>query len=489
MENSVIIVGAGPTGLMLAGELRLSGVAVTVLERLREPTGQSRGLGFTARAMEVLDQRGLLSRFDSVTTSTSGHFGGIELDYGVLEDGHFGVRGIPQARTEAVLEGWATELGAEVRRGCELVDLTDDGSGVDVDFEGPQGVERLRASYLVGCDGGRSTTRKKAGIDFPGSEPTLEMFLGDVRGMGLRSRFLGEKVTGGMVMAAPLEDDVDRIIVCERGVPPKQRTEPPDFSEVAAAWERLTGEDIHDATPLWVSAFSDAARQAAEYRKGRVLLAGDAAHVHLPAGGQGLSVGVQDAVNLGWKLAAVLNGWAPDGLLDTYHEERHAVGVRLLRNTRAQGLLYLSGEHMRPLRELFAELLEHGEVARYLAGMVSGLDITYEVGPGDHPLLGRRLPPRKLLTGSGVTSTAELLRSGKGLLLYGGGDAGIRESVSGWADRVDVVAAESAEDADRDFFTKDTDAVLVRPDGHVVWATPGEGELDAALRRWFGSPA
>ena len=220
MEAPVIVVGAGPTGLMLAGELRLAGIEVIVIERLPEPTGESRGLGFTARAMEVFDQRGLLPRFGAIETSVAGHFGGLPVDFSSFDGAHFGVRGVPQARTEEILAQWATELGANIRRGWELVGLVADEYGVAAEVQGPDGPARLRGSYMVGCDGGRSTVRRVAGFDFPGTAAAREMFLADVAGCNLRTRFIGEKVPGGMVMAAPLGDGVDRIIVCERGIRP-----------------------------------------------------------------------------------------------------------------------------------------------------------------------------------------------------------------------------------------------------------------------------
>jgi bifunctional hydroxylase/dehydrase len=406
------------------------------------------------------------------------------MDFGVLDGAHFGGKGVAQARTEAMLAAWATELGADIRRGHELVGLTDDGDGVDVDVLGPDGPERLRAGYLVGCDGGRSTVRKLAGFDFPGTPATLEMFIADVRDCDIRPRWAGETKPNGMVMAGPLGDGVTRIVVCERDRPPQRRTEPPSFAEVAAGWQRLTGEDISAGTALWASAFGDACRQVTEYRRGRVLMAGDAAHIHLPAGGQGMNTSIQDAVNLGWKLAAVVRGSAPQSLLDTYHGERHPVGVRLLMNTQAQGLLFLSGDDVQPLRDVLTELLAYDEVSRHLVGMVSGLEIQYDVGTGDHPLLGRRMPRLDLVSETGSTSTTELLHPARGLLLDRTDDAERRRIAAGWADRVDVVTASHAVDGT---FTT-TEAVLVRPDGHVAWVAPGDTGLSSALHRWFGPP-
>lgn len=487
MDASAIIVGAGPAGLMLAGELRLAGVEVIVLERLPEPTGESRGLGFTARTMEVFDQRGLLPRLGEVEISNEGHFGGVPVDFSVLEGAHFGGKGVPQARTEVMLGEWAAELGADIRRGHELVQLTGNGDGVDIEVRTPHGPHRLRASYLVGCDGGRSTVRKAAGFDFPGTAATLEMFIADVKGPDIRPRMTGETRPGGMVMAGPLGDGVTRIVVCENDRRPQRRAEPPRFTEVAEGWRRLTGQDISDGTPIWVTSFGNATRQVTEYRRGRVLLAGDAAHIHLPAGGQGMNTSIQDSVNLGWKLAAVIRGRAPEGLLDTYHGERHPVGERLLLNTQAQGLLFLTGDSVQPLRDVITELIRYEDVSRHLAGMVSGLEIRYDVGEGDHPLLGRRMPRQQLDCPAGRTSTTELLHPARGVLLDLTDSADLRDAAAGWADRVDVVTAAPLGDVAASPLAK-TDGVLLRPDGHVAWAAPGGDELAQVLRRWFGAP-
>lgn len=485
MDTSVIIVGAGPTGLMLASELRLAGADVTVLERLNEPSGESRGLGFTARTLEVFRQRGLMERFGEVATSSAGHFGGVPLDFAVLDGIHFSANGIPQWTTERVLTEWAVELGADIHRGTELVKVADLGDTVEAVVRTEDGDRTLRASYLVGCDGGRSTVRRIMGFDFPGSEPTMEMFLADIVGADLPPRPIGVRTPGGMVMNAPIGSGVDRIIVCERAQVPRPREAPPAFTEVSASWFRLTGEDISAARPLWTSSFTDSARQATEYRRGRVFLAGDAAHVHLPAGGQGLNVGVQDAVNLGWKLGAAVAGTAPDALLDTYHAERHPVGARVLMNTQAQGLLYLRGTEVEPLRELFAELMSYEKVNRHLAAMVSGLEIRYEGGADDHPLLGRRLPPRDLLVDGEPTDTQRLLRSARGVLIDLVGDPALRRKAEPWRERVDLVTASTRPDGEG---LPGTRALLVRPDGYVAWTDPGREEPTEALRRWFGAP-
>lgn len=486
MDASVVIVGAGPAGLMLAGELRLAGIDVIVLERFSRRTGESRGIGFTTRTMEVFDQRGLLRRLGEYETGNMGHFGGLPLDIGVLGAAHEAARTVPQSVTEEALEAWATELGARIRRGYEFLSLDDTGDRVTVTARGANGEEKIRTRYLVGCDGGRSGVRKAAGFDFPGTEATTEMLLADLRGVDLKPRMTGQQVGGGFVMVAKLAGGIHRIIVGERGIPPRRRTEPPAFAEVADLWKRLTDIDISHAEPVWVSAFGDATRQVTEYRRGRVLLAGDSAHVHLPAGGQGMNTSVQDSYNLGWKLALVLHGHAPEALLDTYHTERHEVGRRMLANTRAQSLLVLGGAEVQPLRDILSELIEYPDVARHLAAKVSGLDIHCDVGGGTNPVLGSRMPHLPLTVGSRTTSSTELLRPGRGVLLDLADNAVLRRRAQGWRDRVDIVTA-TADALPGHSPLAGTTAVLWRPDGYVVWAAPGtHHDLNSSLTRWFG---
>lgn len=480
-DADVIIVGAGPTGLMLAGELGLHGISVVVLDRLAEPMRQSRALGFSARTVEEFGQRGLLARLGEVDVIPVGHFGGVPLDYRVLSGGSYGARGIPQSRTEGMLAGWAAEQGARTLRSVEVTGVVQDGGGVTVSASGVDGGP-LRARYVVGCDGARSVVREAAGIDFPGTEPTVELRFADVSGVRLRPRFSGERVPGGMVMVLPLGPDRCRIVYYDRDEPLRRGPGPITFDEVADAFLKLSGEDVHAATALWVSSTTDVSRQAARYRSGRVFVAGDAAHVHLPIGAQGMSAGVQDAVNLGWKLALVLRGQAPEELLDTYHTERHPVGARILTNTLAQRTLYLGGDEITPLTEVFAELTRHDSVRRHLVGMVTGLDIRHDVGPGGHPLLGRRLEDAELTADGRRTSVHELLHGGRGVLLDLGGDGAPPDTAKPWADRVDTVRVE------RGGKLPAADAILLRPDGYVAWIAPDQGAstLSEALERWFG---
>ncbi|MGW3667864.1 FAD-dependent monooxygenase [Streptomyces sp. NPDC005141] len=487
-DTDVIIVGAGPTGLMLAGELRLAGVEAVVLERLTEPMRQSRALGFSARTMEEFGQRGLLEHFGDLGVIPVGHFGGMPLDYTVVPGGNFGVRGVPQAFTEAILHAWAGGLGAEVRRGWELTALTAGDDGVEVRADTPEGERTLRAAYIVGCDGARSAVRTLSGIDFPGYEATIEMLMADVTDVKVRLRPTGELGDAGMVVVLPVGPNTTRVVVFERGAGVRPTAQPPTFQEVADAFKRVTGDDIHSGNPQWLSYFTDSSRQAAEYRRGRVFLAGDAAHIHMPIGAQGISAGVGDAVNLGWKLAAEIHGTAPDGLLDTYHSERHPVAARILANTLSQRSLYLGGPEMDPMRSVFAELLAYEDVRKLLVGMVTGLDITYDTPGAGHPLLGRRLPDLTLTAGpSGTVSAYGLLHGGRGFVLDLRGDSALNAAAEPWTDRIDVVVAPIRPEGE----LADAQALLVRPDGYIAWiGTAGSGTdgLTDALNRLFGAP-
>ncbi|GAA2427610.1 SDR family oxidoreductase [Streptomyces macrosporus] len=376
LDTDVVVVGAGPVGLLLAVELRTGGARVTVLEQLDEPTTESRASTLHARTMELLDERGLVEELGPPPPGGPGHFGGIPLDLTAADPGHrwAGQWKAPQTRIEEVLGRRAVELGAELRRGHRVTGLVDRGDHVEVEAVGPGGgTVRLRCSHLVGCDGERSTVRRLAGFDFPGSEATRELLRADVAGIDVRPRRF-ERYPAGLAIAAPFPGGITRIMVHEYGREPARRTGAPEFAEVVDAWRRVTGEDIGHGTPVWVNAFGDACRQVTRYRQGRVLLAGDAAHVQLPVGGQALNLGLQDAADLGWKLAAQFSDRPDPALLDSYHATRHPIGRRVLGNITAQARLLLGGPEVEPLRAVMGELMEKAPVRRHLAAMISGLD-------------------------------------------------------------------------------------------------------------------
>ncbi|MEU8432004.1 SDR family oxidoreductase [Streptomyces sp. NPDC029216] len=489
-ETQVIVVGAGPVGLLLAGELRLAGTDVVVLDTLTAPTSESRASTLHARTMEILDSRGLLDAIGDVPRESAGHFGGIPLDLG-LPGPYPGQWKVAQTRLEEVLGEWAADLGADIRRGHELTGLTVTQDGVLADVRTEDGGQRsFRAAYAVGCDGENSAVRRLGGFGFPGTDAERELLRADVAGIDIPNRRF-ERKAGGLVVAARRPDGVTRVMVHEFGARP--RPGQPSFEEVADTWKRITGEDIGGGTPLWVNSFGDASRQADTYRRGRLLLAGDAAHQQMPIGGQALNLGLQDAFNLGWKLGARIAGHGDDALLDTYHEERHAVGQGVQSNIRTQALLLLGGPEVDAVREVFAELSAGENVRTHLAGLISGLSVRHEVGEDAavSELLGLRAPAWEVTTADGSTTVLGLLRPGRGLLLLPPGEearrAELAEAAGAWGDRVRVVAAMSvgggAGGAD-----EPRGAVLVRPDGYVVWADgPGAGALTEALTRWFGA--
>ncbi len=485
MKTGVIVVGAGPVGLMLAGELRLGGADVTVYDRLTAPAGESRALGFNRRAAESLGQRGLLPRLGDFGWGPMGHFGGVRIDLGMLDENHSGVLGLSQARTEEMLEYWLAELGIPVRRGYEVTGVRETLDGVVVAFEGPQGRGEDTAGYLAGCDGPQSTVRALAGIGADGWAATRGMYTAEIAGVALRPRPIGERLPGGnMVVCTPLGDGRYRVVVHDKSLPTRPDPGSLTFTQVADAWQRLTGESIHHAQPLWLWACGNAAGLAQAYRRGRVFLAGDAAHDIPPLAAWGLSAGLQDAVNLGWKLAAAINGWAPDGLLDTYHAERHPIGQQLIRNAQAASMLYLGDADMDPIRSVMGELVACKDAAGHLAGIVSGLGIRYDMGTGGHPLIGLRMPPDRELTSPDGSRTriAGLLQSARGILITtSSSEAG--QLAEGWADRIKIITGTWAPGQG-----PAPDAVLIRPDGYVAWAAPGsDTSLTDALSLWFGT--
>ncbi|MFC4907426.1 rifampin monooxygenase [Actinomadura gamaensis] len=471
----VIIAGGGPTGLMLAGELRLHGVRVLVLEREPEPAPFVRALGLHARSIEILDQRGLLDRFLELGKPypLGGFFAAIAKPSPErLDTAHGYALGIPQPLTERLLAEHAVEAGAEILRGRELVGLGQDEQGVTAELADGT---RLRSRYLVGCDGGRSTVRKLLGVGFPGEPSKVETLLGEMKvtaDLATISAVIAEgRKTELFLGAMPLPDGMFRLVVPAAGVA-DDRTVPPTLEEFRGRLRTVVGTDFGAHSPRWLSRFGDATRLAERFRVGRVLLAGDAAHVHPPLGGQGLNLGVQDAFNLGWKLAAELGGRAPDGLLDTYESERRPVAAAVLDNTRAQGVLMSPEAGARSVRRLVAELMDFEEVNRYLIEKLIGIDVRYDLGDGPD-LLGRRM--RDLPLGRG--RLYELMRTGRGLLLDRTGAL----SAGGWADRVDHVTGAGAE--------LDVPAVLLRPDGHVAWVGDDQEDLLVHLARWFGASA
>ncbi|RKT83679.1 2-polyprenyl-6-methoxyphenol hydroxylase [Saccharopolyspora antimicrobica] len=470
----VIVVGAGPTGLMLAAELRLHGARVVVLERDAEPTEVVRAGGLHVRSIELMDQRGLLERFLALGTrhETGGFFAGIDKPWPErMDTAHGYVLGIPQPVVDRLLAERAVELGAEIRRGCEVTGLSQDEDGVTAELaDGTQ----LRSRYLVGCDGGRSAVRKMLGIGFPGEPSRVETLLGEVELAMPRDELMAKvaevRETQKRFGVVPLADGAYRVIAPAAGLA-EDRAVPPTLDELKAQLVAFAGTDFGVHSPRWLSRFGDATRQAERYRAGRAFLAGDAAHIHPPTGGQGLNLGVQDAANLGWKLAAELNGWAPAGLLDSYQAERHPVAADVLTNTRAQMALMSLEPGPQAVRSLLSELMDFEEVNRYLIEKVTAIGVRYDFGEG-HELLGRRLRDVGLKRGR----LYELMHGGRGLLLDQTGQL----SAGGWADRVDHVVDVSEE--------LDVPAVLLRPDGYVAWAGKDQSGLEDRLRRWFGAP-
>ncbi len=479
-EHAVVVVGGGPTGLMLAGELALAGVDVAIVERRAAPD-PDRALagGLHARTIEVLDQRGIADWFLAAGKAMQIQgFGRIPLDISDFPSRHNYGLALPQIQTERLLATWVEELGVPTMREREVTGFTQDDAGVDVALS--DGTS-LRAEYLVGCDGGRSVIRKAAGIEFVGWEASTSWLMAEVE-MVEKPKF-GLRPGGGI---GPSEGgDRIRLTLTEREV---EHTGEPTLQDVREALIASDGTDYGVHSLSWTSRFTDNTRQAVSYRKGRILLAGDAAHVHPPLGGQGLNTGVQDAMNLGWKLAQVVKKTSPQSLLDTYHGERHPVGARVLKNTMAQVALTSPGDRHQVLRDTMAEVLSMDEPRKWFAGMMSGLGIHYDLGEG-HPLLGRRMPDLDLVTAGGPLRMFTLLHHARPVLLNLGEPGSL--DITPWAARVQSIDARYAGDWELPVLGRVAApaAVLVRPDGYVAWVGDGsDNGLSEALTTWFGSP-
>ncbi len=483
-EHAVVVAGGGPSGMMLAAELALAGVDVVVVERRPDHVlVGSRAGGFHARTIEVLDQRGVADRFLAEgQTAQAAMFGTTVLDMSDFPTRHPYSLGIWQNRIERIMADWIAELRVRVLHGCEVTGAEQDGTGVDV---GLSDGRSIRAQYLVGCDGGRSVVRRAAGIAFPGWDPTKSNLIAEVEvreetPKGIRTDAVG--VHGLHLME---DGRTVRVVVTERHL---GSGDEPTLRDLREALVAVYGTDFGIHSPTWISRFTDMTRQAATYRAGRVLLAGDAAHVHYPAGGQGLSLGVQDAVNLGWKLARVVDGTSPDDLLDTYQDERHPVAARALQFTMASGLLQRGDARTAALVGVLSDLVSMDGPRTRLAGIVSGLDIHYDLGEG-HPLLGRRMPDLDLVSADGPHRVFTLLHDAEPVLLDLGGSGVI--DIAPWDDRVRLIGADCAGPWELPVLGEVTapSAVLVRPDGYVAWVGDGSDVgLRDALTTWFGRP-
>jgi 2-polyprenyl-6-methoxyphenol hydroxylase-like FAD-dependent oxidoreductase len=493
-EHAVVIAGGGPTGLMLAGELALAGVDVAIVERrASQDLAGSRAGGLHSRTIEVFDQRGIADRFlsEGQKAQVAG-FATARLDISDFPTRHPYGLGLWQNHIERIPVGWVDELAVPIYRGREVTAFTQDDTGVDVELSDGKS---LRADYLVGCDGGRSLVRKAAGIEFPGWDPTTSALLAEVE-MTEEPQLGIRRTPSGMHALGKVEYEIkDGEVVYKKGgtvgvmlTESQIGTSEPTLRDLSEGLIAVYGTDYGIHSPTWITRFTDMTRQAAAYRDRRVLLAGDAAHVHSPVGGQGLNTGVQDAVDLGWKLAQVVHQTAPESLLDTYHAERHPVAARVLRNTMAQVALMRADDRIEALRDTVSELLSMDEPRKRFAAMMSGLDIQYDLGEG-HPLLGRRMPDLDVVTARGPLRVFTLLHDARPVLLNLGEPGGF--DITPWADRVQMIDAKYAGNWELPVLGQVAApaAVLIRPDGYIAWVGDGtDTGLRDALTTWFGPP-
>ncbi|MEP7055247.1 MAG: FAD-dependent monooxygenase [Actinomycetota bacterium] len=482
--NEVVIVGSGPTGMMLAGELALAGVDAAIVERRTTPElVGSRAGGFHSRTLEILDQRGIADRFLAEgQTAQAARFGSTTLDLSDFPTRYPYSLGLWQNHIERILLGWVEELAVPIHRGLQVTGFAQDDTGVDIHFaEG----EAVRARYLVGADGGRSVIRKAAAIEFAGWDATRSFLIAEVEVTEPTPEGIRLDATGIHGLQLMEDGTTVRVVVTEQQLGPDSE---PTLAVLGEALASVYGTDFGIHNPTWISRFTDATRQAVAYRDRRVLLAGDAAHIQHPAGGQGIGLGVQDAVNLGWKLAQVVKEISRDGLLDTYHEERHPAGARALQHSMAQSVLQRGDARSEALRDTIAEMLSFDGPRKLVAGLISGLDVAYDFGDG-HPLLGRRMPDLDLSTPDGPLRVFALLHDARPVLLNLGTPGSI--DITPWADRVQHLDADYTGTWDLPVLgTVDgPTAVLIRPDGYVAWVGDGtQTGLPDALTKWFGSP-
>jgi 2-polyprenyl-6-methoxyphenol hydroxylase-like FAD-dependent oxidoreductase len=508
----VAIVGGGPSGLLLACELALAGVKPIILERLLEPDTMPKANGLVGRVVQALDYRGWYELLSGNTTPPrpipSFQFGGLTLNLSTLDDHSMYALPIPQKQLEEQLEQRARELCVEIRRGCDVTAVRQNPDRVCIDMQGPDGAQALDARFVVGADGGHSVVRKRTGIGFPGVtddgfisrngqvaiHPPVALPDGglQVPGVGLLRPYTFNRTETGVFAFGMFQPGIYRVASIEWHHSSIEDSTSISIDELRQSVRRVIGGDVPmseppaaQAVPLSRATTASNSRQADRYRLGRVLLVGDAAHVHSGVGGSGLNLGLQDAMNLGWKLAAEIHGWAPPGLLDTYHAERHPVGERVIMHTRAQTALLARGAYVTALRAVFDELLCQPDTIQHVADLMAGADIRYEAPGEAHPMTGRWMPDLQLEAECRSTRVAELLRPARAILLDLAGRAELNQAAAGWSDRVTVISATTGD--------RPADAVLIRPDGYVAWATGAETAnavdgLRHALRTWFGIP-